>query len=108
MTAGKGPLRFSRKPRLQVTPIADPKPKRWHRSAREDAKLGQYRQLTALCGYTVAPSIALFLGYDLSRAAKPKGELCEKCEAVAKDEADYAIRHPFDPIKKKEASNGQH
>lgn len=92
MTAGKGPLRFRRKgynPKGNYS--SNP---RWHRAARDTAK-GEYRQLVALCGYTVPPSIALFLGYDLSTAVKPKtGDLCEKCEKVALDEELYLKKNP--------------
>ena len=91
---GKGPLRFSRAPRLQAIATLEPKPQTWHRSARTDIDEKQYIQLVGLCGYTVPPSVALFLGYKLTRAIKPgKGSLCAKCEQIAADEAEYLRRH---------------
>ena len=91
MTAGKGPLRFRRKGA-----------EKWHRSTRQ-AKPREYRYLTALCGYIVPPSIALFLGYDLSIARVPAhGELCAKCEAMAREEEEHDRKFP----NKKEGSHG--
>jgi hypothetical protein len=90
--AGKGPIRFRRtgyNPKGNYS--SNP---RWHRATRE-MKKGEYKQLVGLCGYTVPPSIALFLGYDLSKAVVPKnGELCEKCEKVAADEEKYLKKNP--------------
>lgn len=86
MAAGKGPLRFRRTSYAGGNSKGETQ-SRWHRSAREGLKAKEYRQLVALCGYTVPPSIALFLGYELSTARVPaKGELCTKCERIAKDE----------------------
>ena len=100
MTAGNGPLRFRRKPfNPKGNYSSEPK---WHRSAREVGP-NEYKQLMGLCGYITPPSIALFLGYQLSRAVKPKhGDLCVKCEKVARDEELHASLNP----KKKEEDHG--
>lgn len=100
---GKGPLRFRRtnyneKGNYSSVP-------KWHRAAGPYDE-GQYKQLVAICGYTVPPSIALFLGYKLTRAVTPqRGELCSKCERVAADEAEYAKHHPS---KKEEGIMAEH